>query len=227
MTNPPTRKGAARLQSLTEIAGEMFLEMGYEGVSVEALMARVGGSRRNILAFGGKEGLFITAIEQICADLAAPLRALSLDTLPLPAALTQLGATLLPIAVSPKVLALHRLMIAQGARFESIARKIHQEGHETAVQIAADIFARCPEGQLRAGLLSRDLAEDFVTLLVTGPQLRALTGADTAPEPDRVTRIVALFLNGILQEEEPQCSKPSAAQNPATRVWHGFWRGFS
>jgi len=47
----------------------MFLDRGYEAMSLDTLIARAGGSRRNIYdRFGGKEGLFIEVVNQLCAN---------------------------------------------------------------------------------------------------------------------------------------------------------------
>lgn len=52
----------------------MFLAEGYSGVSVDGIIANIGGSKRTLYAyFGGKEGLFAAIIEQLCAENVSPL----------------------------------------------------------------------------------------------------------------------------------------------------------
>lgn len=193
-TDHLTPKGSARLNSLCDVAGELFLDLGYEGVSMDALIARAGGSRRNIMAFGGKEVLFIASIQRLCADLAQPLQEIDISG-PLRPALVRLAKALLVIALSPRVLALHRLMIAEGQRFPDLANAIRATGHERAVRLMAGWFA-ARGSELRANP-PEILSEHFVNMLVTGPQLRALTGA--APAPTSVETAVDLFLLGALQ----------------------------
>ena len=81
--SPPkhrTAQAAQRIDTLTTVAAELFLERGFESVAVDDLIARVGGSRRNVYShFGGKEGLFIEAMTRLCAELALPLEQLVID----------------------------------------------------------------------------------------------------------------------------------------------------
>ncbi|XAH22130.1 TetR/AcrR family transcriptional regulator [Xylophilus sp. GW821-FHT01B05] len=200
-----TARGAARVRSLTDTAADMFLEQGYEAVSIDTLIARVGGSRRNIYShFGGKEGLFIEVVTQLCTDLARPLEALEIQGEDLPSALTLFGRRLLQIVLQPRTLALHRMMVAEGQRFPALAQAILHAGQDHAMRIVARwVEQQQSGGQLRADLPATDLAAQFVSLVVAGPQLRALVGL--APKRQRpaqltstVDQAVSLFLGGAL-----------------------------
>src|SRR5271170_3797805 len=121
MANHRTARGAARLRSLTDMAADMFLEQGYVSVSLDTLIARVGGSRRNISRFGGKEGLFFEVVTQLCADLERPFTELKICHEDERTALTQFGESVLAFVLQPRALALHRLMVAEGARTSKLA----------------------------------------------------------------------------------------------------------
>ena len=118
------------MRSLTETASAMFLEQGYEAVSLDTLIARVGGSRRNIYSnFGGKEGLFVEVVKHLCAELAEPLWKLNIPEHNMHEALSLFAKHLLDVVLQPRALALHRLMIAEGHRFPQVAQAIHAAGH--------------------------------------------------------------------------------------------------
>jgi AcrR family transcriptional regulator len=200
-----TKHGAARVRSLTDAAADMFLDQGYEAMSLDALIARVGGSRRNIYShFGGKEGLFIEVVTRLCADLARPLEGLEISSEGVKDALTIFGSHLLEIVLQSRTLALHRLMIAEGQRFPALAQAIWQSGHDNAARILIPwIEHKQSSNQLRADLPAKDLAGQFVNLVVTEPQLRNLVGF--IPDPCQSTentqiveRAVVLFLAGAL-----------------------------
>jgi AcrR family transcriptional regulator len=185
-----TQKGAARVGALTDTAVEMFLDRGYEAVSLEMLIARAGGSRRNIYRdFGGKEGLFLAAITSMCEAQAAPLKSLEIPLTGDPAeALLRFGRALLARVLLPPTLALHRLMIAESSRFPELARTIWRSGHEQAADILAEWVAHQQKaGALRKGIEPHILARQFVDLAVADAQLCAQIGI-----PDHVDRDIAL-----------------------------------
>ncbi len=199
--HPPTARGAARLQALTDSAIGLFLDQGYEAVSLDTLIAQVGGSRRNIYQhFGGKQGLFVEAVARLCDEQAAPLQELDIGNGAIGPALVAFGEKLLEIVLQPRTLALHRLMIAEGQRFPELAQAILRSGHDEGVSILAQ-WLRLRRSELRADIAPEALAEQFVTLLTTGPQLRALVGMGSLPpSPDDIPRLacetVSTFLYG-------------------------------
>ena len=182
----------------------MFLELGYDSVSLDTLISRVGGSRRNIYGrFGSKEGLFLEVVTQLCADLQRPLLELKIELEDERTALMQFGESVLGVVLQPRALALHRLMIAEGARASTIAQAIYKAGPDNAACILSVwISARQAAGHLREDLSPRELADKFMELLVPGPLLRALVGlAVTTPlsDADRAEftrKAVEIFLNG-------------------------------
>src|SRR5262245_29900622 len=60
------RRDAAELRAaIIEAAAEVFFEQGYESASIEAVIERVGGSKRAIYShFGGKKELFAALVTE-------------------------------------------------------------------------------------------------------------------------------------------------------------------
>jgi AcrR family transcriptional regulator len=178
-----TPRGAARLEALTHTALEMFLDQGYEAVSLDDLIARVGGSRRNIYShFGGKEGLFIAAVTTMCEQLTAPIKAMKLPLSADPAAaLLLFGKAVLDAVLLPRTLNLTRLMIAEAVRFPDLAHTLWRSGHEQPAIVLAEWIARQQKkGVLRKGEPPLLLARQFVDLAVADAQLRALIDTPVA-----------------------------------------------
>ena len=64
---------AKRSSNVLEAAGELFLSHGCEGVSIEMIVAKTGGSYRDLYKeFGGKESLFLRVMSDVCSDVLAP-----------------------------------------------------------------------------------------------------------------------------------------------------------
>lgn len=205
-TLPPkhrTAKGAQRLRDLTSVAAELFLERGFDGVAVDDLIDRVGGSRSTIYShFGGKEGLFKEAMIRLCAEVAKPLEQLNIagepsDVLP------RLGRQLLKSALSPRTLALHRLLVNEGRRFPDVAQAMWDVSYGKAVGILAAWIAQQqrPGQGLSSAVPAKSLAEQFISMVASNAKLRAASGLASAPLSDGevdeiVSQAVSTFLHG-------------------------------
>lgn len=199
-----TIKGAQRIQDLKIVATELFLERGFEAVAVDDLINRVGGSRRNIYSyFGGKEGLFIECVRQLCTELGQPLQLLNIKEDEPRKALQAFGHALLAIVLQPRTLELHRLMIAEGKRFPELAQAVFHAGHAQS----ADILSNWINTHRKKHLATqentpsaRSLAEQFVSMIVMEVQLQALIGLTPIPLTKKntdyiVNSAVSTFLN--------------------------------
>ena len=193
------RQEPKRVQALREAAADMFLENGYDALSIEALIERVGGSRRNVYAhFGGKEQLFIEAVEHRCLALSKPLPDLKFEEAP-EISLKKFGSALIDIVLAPETLALHRLMIAEGQRFPALAEKIWRSGPD----ISRQMLAKWMRHQQEAGALRVDgdparMASQFISLATYALQLRALIGiaASKRERSNVLEESVVSFLRG-------------------------------
>lgn len=182
-------------------------------MAVDDLIARVGGSRRNVYShFGGKEGLFIEAITQLCAELAKPLQNLSIGDGEACDVLLSFGRQLLQTVLQPRTLELHRLMVAEGRRFPELAQAVLRVGHFSAADILTP-WIETRQGthgnEFGSHLSARTLAQQFVNMVVMETQLRALTGLDPLPLSFKqmeviVNSTVVTFLHGAKPQKAPQ-----------------------
>ncbi|WP_369813069.1 TetR/AcrR family transcriptional regulator [Acinetobacter baumannii] len=62
---------------IIQTVGDLFLEYGYSRVSINLIISKIGGSKRDLYAqFGDKEGLFRSVIADVCQQVLDPLKAL-------------------------------------------------------------------------------------------------------------------------------------------------------
>src|SRR5271168_1153650 len=109
-TRRRTRRGEVRDVQLRARASELFLEHGYDGVSVDDILREVGGSKSNVYNFyGGKDGLFVATMDAILQDLALPLKQLDLRGLSFEAGLRKFSRMLLTVLLEERHLAFQRL----------------------------------------------------------------------------------------------------------------------
>lgn len=197
----PTATAAALLEtSILDTATAAFLADGYASTTIEGI-ARTGGvAKRTIYArWNGKPALFFAVLERLMAKWLSGAgdwtEADSID-----AALSHAARQILAVALTPEAVALHRLLIAESARFPELPRMMHQAGATEGTSRIAALLDRA----VAVGTLPEQdtafAAEQFLNLVLTGPQRRAL-GLGRPLDQQQINAwcetSVALFLSGI------------------------------
>jgi len=188
-TRPPGRPRSARAhQAILDAAVALFVEEGFEGMSVEAVAARAGTGKTTIYRrWPSKEDLVIDAIAQV---LAAPP---TTDTGSVREDLVRLGRELHGLMSSSVTGGVFPRMTAEVATGSRLGRLYGQRvigPRREALAVA-----------LRRGIDRGELPEDAdvelaIDLLVGGLLLRRLTGRlrRSDPTPDRA---VDMLLAGL------------------------------
>ncbi len=114
---------------MLEAATEVFLEKGYEKASVEEIISRSGGSRRDIYKwFGSKEALFGAVIAYVGSDLSHNSIVLETDTDDVRGALQRFGERYVSTLTSKRVVSLYRVVIGESMRFPALGRVFYDGG---------------------------------------------------------------------------------------------------
>jgi AcrR family transcriptional regulator len=198
----PSRSESAELRErILDTATQLFLTHGYGATSIEEIARRTRISKRTFYhRFADKPELFGAVVHRIVDRLRPPASVPLLDGPDLAATLQRLASLILHAALSPQALALHRLIVAESARFPKLAAVVARQG---AADEAVRLIAGCLEREAHAGKLALDqptfAAQQFLHMIVGLPQRRALgLGVPLAPgEIEAWTRdVVNLFLHG-------------------------------
>jgi TetR/AcrR family transcriptional repressor of mexJK operon len=189
----------ARRSEIVRKAAALFLDKGYERVTVDDIIALVGGSKATLYSqFGGKDGLFEIVIKRYCTDVDV---AIHFDSTGNTAEqLTQIGHAFLKMVLSPRILELHRLMVSIGKRFPSITLMFYKSGPLSAYKIIATwIEKQQSAGNLRGGDPHK-LAVLFHDMLIgyhQGALLFSLPKSQVSRSIDDTVRAaVSVFLYG-------------------------------
>lgn len=205
---PPAAPPNKRASKVLKVAGELFLSRGYAEVSLEMIVAKSGGSFRDLYqAFGSKESLFLRVMTDVCEEVLSPLRELALDQaseqMPLEEVLLAMGRSILRVLLSARVLCLHRLVVSASPRFPALGKLFFQAGPSNVNETVADFLKARAE---RDGLVLPDplaAAAIFINSLAGDLQLRALTGgkvSDSEVEA-RLQEAVRVFLIGVRRSD--------------------------
>jgi TetR/AcrR family transcriptional regulator, mexJK operon transcriptional repressor len=197
----PTAQAAAQLETtILGAATTAFLADGYAATTIEAIARACGVAKRTIYArWSGKPALFLAVLERLMTKWLSDAGAWD-STNDLETALDDAARHILAIALTPEAIALNRLLIAESARFPELPVMMHQAGAGEGTKRLAALLDRAIA---RGTLPPRDTvfaAEQFLHLVLTGPQQRALgLGPKLDEQQTEVWRkaSVALFLTGM------------------------------
>jgi AcrR family transcriptional regulator len=175
-------------------AKQVFLERGFEGATLDEVIARAGGSRATLYAqFGDKDGLFAAIIEELCVEIVGALPPALTDDEP-ETVLCTLGRAYMRILMAPANLALYRMVIGESARFPKLGARVYAAGPLATVQRLAGYF-KGEAARGRLALSDPDLAARHFLEMVKGDlHTRALFGVGrraSAAEIDVCVRAAA------------------------------------
>ncbi|HEX4291793.1 MAG TPA: TetR/AcrR family transcriptional regulator, partial [Trebonia sp.] len=141
----------------SEILGNVlcvFLLCGYGASTVDELASAAQVTKRTLYAYyGDKAGLFAAMVTQLAATV-------SLDATSDDDTLEVLAARIVSRVHSDELVGLHRLVIAESARFPELAVILHSSGDARHIaRLAEHIRAEC-------GPASEPLAEPLFSLLL-------------------------------------------------------------
>ena len=122
-------RGEVRNSKLQKVAADLFLKRGYEGVTVDKIVELAGGSKSTIYSeFGGKCGLFISSIENLCRESNEPLTKIDYTGLNLEESLKKLSFHILKLITAKRSVELHRLAIGEAANCPEVGEAWYTHG---------------------------------------------------------------------------------------------------
>jgi len=192
-------------QCILDAAGELFLQHGFDGTSMDAIAAKARISKRTLyLRHADKAALFNTAIYDLLGRFLVPIENIKYDPGDLGMALVAVGRDMVMGVMRPEFLAIYRLVTFEAQRRPEFGRWINDARRRPAVQTIAAMLHQHRD-ELRLTDFDR-AAEQFMSLTVdVGLRLGAF-GVKPAPREveDRLNAAVDLFLNGARRLDRQQ-----------------------
>jgi TetR/AcrR family transcriptional regulator, mexJK operon transcriptional repressor len=153
--DPPIRRGrprdAAKDEAILEAAGELFMEHGYETVSLDAVAQRAGVSKATIYArYADKDALFAAVLRQECERAVSPDSFLPQPDEPVRDTLILLATRFLDLVTGDKAMQMNRVLVAETARAPRMAELFF----ETAVLTLKNRFADWLRAETAKGRLN-------------------------------------------------------------------------
>jgi AcrR family transcriptional regulator len=198
MTNKRSR-GEVRNGKLQKVAADLFLKRGYEGVTIDKIVEVAGGSKSTVYSeFGGKCGLFISSIENLCRESNEPLAKIDYTGLNLEESLKTLSFHILKLITAKRSVDLHRLAIGEAANCPEVGEAWYVHGPaKTASFIRALLESRRKE--LRKTAIPIDRIAVILHDSLTGDVLyRLLAGVGKQESDAELKRLAGASVDLIL-----------------------------
>jgi AcrR family transcriptional regulator len=176
-----------RRRAILEVARDIFMQEGYAAASMSAIAARVGGSKGTLYNYFPSKELLFAALMQVECDAgdwtAFPPDAPDLDV---GAVLYDVGLRFVNFVLSDRARSIHRLVMAEAARFPELGRAFYENGPRRGILImAAWLQTQMRAGRLRAVDPER-AASLFLVLCKSEIHQKVLWAVE--PEPSDATK---------------------------------------
>lgn len=197
----PGRPAGRTGDALLDTAREVFLEYGYAGTSMDEVAKRARISKASLYREHASKSALYAAVVRHWAIAGRDAMRPALDELTatsdLRAGLIELGETMRAGILSPPVVAMRRLVIAEASAQPDVAKDYLAQSWDTNIRNLAEAMKELADAH---DLLVDDadaLATEFTWLVVGAPLNAGLLGVEVGTPS--VDRAVDLFLAGYLR----------------------------
>nr|WP_245279599.1 TetR/AcrR family transcriptional regulator [Rhizobium leguminosarum] len=192
-------------------AAEVFLSTGYAGTSMDEIASRSGVSKQTVYKhFSSKEALFVAVLTQMMgeADTAVHIGLPQVENrAQLEAYLLDYAVRQLTIVLTPGLMQLRRLVIAEAQRFPELAKLLYARGPARALEVMGSAFEQLAGKKLLQFSDATVAASQFNWLVMADPVNRVMMLGDEAiPTKQEIHRhaeaAVATFLAAFLHPDK-------------------------
>jgi TetR/AcrR family transcriptional repressor of mexJK operon len=192
----------ARMESLLETAGCLFLQNGYSKVSLEAIAREAHVAVRTIyVKFGGKAGLFNAIITRNKERYFSTMASMETDMRPLEEILADFGYRIVELISKPEAIRLHRMVLAEAGSNPELATTFYRVGPGHTREALVRFLSR-PDIRVlfRPELRAEHLAVHLLNCIMGDQLTRLLFPPEAALSEEAIRARVAqgldLFLHG-------------------------------
>ncbi|HSX70519.1 MAG TPA: TetR/AcrR family transcriptional regulator [Pseudomonas sp.] len=196
---PGRPKDPAKRLAILEAAKRLFIQNGYDGSSMDAIAAEAGVSKLTVYShFTDKETLFACAVESKCAEQLPPLFFELGPEDSIEQTLLAIGRGFNALINSEESLAMHRLMVAQGAQNPQLSQLFFNVGPQRVIDAMQRLLEQANAREQLQIDNPQHAAEHFFCLVKGGCHFRLLMGV-TQPlgaqeAEEHVQEVVRLFV---------------------------------
>ncbi|QIL19836.1 TetR/AcrR family transcriptional regulator [Thermomonas sp. HDW16] len=196
---PGRPKDPGKRAAILDAAKRMFVQDGFDGVSMDQIASEAGVSKLTVYShFGDKDSLFAEAVRAHCEQAMPSSLFVAEPEKPVRERLTDIGHAFFGMIMTPEAIAGHRVLCTP----QATARGMPSLFWEAGPKRVQDAFTEMLERRIEAGELEIDdprrAASQFFTLLKGEAHAQAVFGYSCSGRTDtpeeHVASVVDLFL---------------------------------
>jgi AcrR family transcriptional regulator len=136
-----------RRQAIIDIAATLFREVGFDGASMSEISNRLGGSKATLYNyFKSKEELFVEVMMNAAEQAKKGINWCEYKKGDIVETLHELGQTYIKFIMMPPVIAIRRMLIAEGER-SNIGKLYYERGPKKGWQKIADLLQEAKDNK--------------------------------------------------------------------------------
>jgi TetR/AcrR family transcriptional repressor of mexJK operon len=219
LAHGPGKRSERKHTAIVSAAAEVFLSTGYAGASMDEIASRSGVSKQTVYKhFSSKEALFVAVMNQMMgeADTAVHIGLPDVkDRAQLEAYLLDYAVRQLTIVLTPGLMQLRRLVIAEAQRFPELAKELYARGPARAIEVMGSAFEQLAGKNLLQFSDATVAASQFNWLVMADPVDRVMMLGDEAiPTQQEIRRhaeaAIATFLAAFLHPDQREVQHTQA-----------------
>ncbi|MCW4454538.1 TetR/AcrR family transcriptional regulator [Flavobacterium sp. MXW15] len=182
-SGPGRPKDLGKRAAILDAAKEMFVELGFNGVSMDGIAARAGVSKLTVYShFGDKEALFLEAVQAKCVEMMPDALFVTDAEGPLRDQLLGIGEAFFTLVSSDAAIATQRMMMSPDTD-DRVREMFWRAGPRRTHQALADFLrARVAAGELDIDDVDQ-AAHQFFCLVKGELHTHMMCGLCTQPAP--------------------------------------------
>lgn len=185
----PAAAVSRRRESMLDAAAALFLERGFAGTSLAAVVERSGGSLATLYAaFDNKRGLLEAVMQRERETHLADLGAVMAAEASARSALKLLARRLHSYLNAPRSLAMMRIAIAESLRDPDFARDFYCRGRDDRCSELADILAGWADAGTARIDDPKEAASLFIAATLSDIQINAMVASENPECPSILAR---------------------------------------
>ncbi|HEY4583671.1 MAG TPA: TetR/AcrR family transcriptional regulator [Lysobacter sp.] len=181
---PGRPKDLAKRDAILDAAKQLFVQLGFDAVSMDQIAAGAGVSKLTVYShFGDKESLFAEAVKSHCEQRMPASLLDDRPHLPVRECLTQIADAFYSMISAPEAIAGHRVLCSPHLANSQLPQLFWESGPRRMQESMAVLLdARVAAGQLDIPDTAL-AASQFFTLLKGEPHARMVFGCGCAGDP--------------------------------------------